>query len=101
MKLSEASERFLKVVEEQLVRVESIKAQGDFLDYDSLPQLSIGVCGGDGIGPIITAEAERVLRFLLKDEVDAGRIVFKEIDGLTIENRVRPEKPFRTMCWRS
>ena len=92
MKLSEASERFLKVVEEQLVRVESIKAQGDFLDYDSLPQLIIGVCGGDGIGPIITAEAERVLRFLLKDEVDAGRIVFKEIDGLTIENRVKAGK---------
>ncbi len=92
MKLSEASERFLKVVEEQLARVEAIKAQGDFIDYESLPQLVVGVCGGDGIGPIITAEAERVLRFLLKEEVDAGKIVFKEIDGLTIENRVKAGK---------
>ena len=92
MKLSEASERFLKVVEEQLARVEAIKAQGAFIDYESLPQLVVGVCGGDGIGPIITAEAERVLRFLLKEEVDAGKIVFKEIDGLTIENRVKAGK---------
>ena len=92
MKLSEASERFLKVVEEQLARVEAIKAQGDFIDYESLPQLVVGVCGGDGIGPIITAEAERVLRFLLNEEVDAGKIVFKEIDGLTIENRVKAGK---------
>ena len=82
----------MKVVEEQLARVEAIKAQGDFIDYESLPQLVVGVCGGDGIGPIITAEAERVLRFLLKEEVDAGKIVFKEIDGLTIENRVKAGK---------
>ena len=48
----------------------------------------IGVCGGDGIGPIITKEAARVLEFLLKKDVDAGKIEFRVIDGLTIENRI-------------
>lgn len=28
-----------------------------------------------------------MLRFLLKDEVERGKVAFKEIDGLTIENR--------------
>ena len=64
-----------------------MRAQGDFVDYAALPQIVIGVCGGDGIGPTITHEAERVLRFLLKDEVERGKVAFKEIDGLTIENR--------------
>jgi len=52
-----------------------------------LDKLIIGVCGGDGIGPVITNESARVLKFLLQREVDAGKIVFKTIDGLTIENR--------------
>ena len=48
----------------------------------------IGVCGGDGIGPTITAETARVLEHLLADEVKSGRIEFRTIEGLTIENRI-------------
>jgi isocitrate dehydrogenase (NAD+) len=43
--------------------------------------------GGDGIGPAITGQAHRVLEFLLQNEVRAGRVEFRVIDGLTIENR--------------
>ena len=43
--------------------------------------------GGDGIGPTITGEAQRVLEHLLEDEVAKGKVVFKVIEGLTIENR--------------
>ena len=92
MELSKASEHFLKVIREQLERVEAMKAQGDFVDYDALDTIVIGVCGGDGIGPVITHETERVLRYLLEDEVKAGKVVFKEIAGLTIENRVAANK---------
>ncbi len=87
-KVQEAVSKFEAVVREQLARVERMKQQKEFLDYNTLDTLIIGICGGDGIGPVITQEAERVLRFLLKDEVEAGKVVFKEIDGLTIENRV-------------
>ena len=43
--------------------------------------------GGDGIGPTISAETQRVLEYLLRDQVSAGRVEFRVIDGLTIENR--------------
>jgi len=86
-KIEAAKERFGKLLEEQLLRVEEMKAQGDFVDYKSLDQIIIGVCGGDGIGPAITAQAQRVLEYLLKDEVNNNKVVFKTIDGLTIERR--------------
>ena len=88
----EALQRFEKLIEMQRARVERMTAQGDFVDYPALDKIIIGVCGGDGIGPVITHEAERVLRFLLAEDVAAGRIEFREIDGLTIENRVAAMK---------
>ncbi len=85
--IQQAQEHFAALIEAQKKRVAAMRAEGDFVDYSELDKLVIGVCGGDGIGPTITHEAERVLRFLLADEVAAGRVEFKEIDGLTIENR--------------
>ena len=82
-----AKEQFGKLLEKQLARVEAMKAQGDFVNYKELDKITIGVCGGDGIGPAITGQAQRVLEYLLKDEVAAGKVEFKEIDGLTIERR--------------
>ncbi len=87
-----ACEKFRKILEGQLKRVEDMKAQGDFVDYSSLDKIIIGVCGGDGIGPIICREAERVLSFMLCDLVDAGKVEFRRIDGLTIENRIAANK---------
>ena len=92
IKLDEACKRFRKILEEQLVRVEDMKSQGDFVDYAALDKLVIGVCGGDGIGPIISKEAERVLAFMLDDLVKAGKVEFRTIDGLTIENRIACNK---------
>ena len=48
----------------------------------------IGVVGGDGIGPIITAQAQRALEAVLADEIKAGTIELRTIEGLTIENRL-------------
>ena len=83
-----ACEKFRRIMEGQLRRVEEMKAQGDFIDYGALDTLRIGVCGGDGIGPVITREAERVLRAILSDEVAAGKVEFVPIDGLTLEHRI-------------
>ncbi|MBQ6466629.1 MAG: isocitrate/isopropylmalate dehydrogenase family protein [Clostridia bacterium] len=87
-----ALSHFEKLIREQNERSENIKKQGDFTDYKALDKIIIGVCGGDGIGPIITKESARVLEFLLKPDVDSGKIEFKEIDGLTIENRIKALK---------
>ena len=86
--IKEAVSKFEALIREQLARNEKIKAEKDFVDYEKLDKIIIGVCGGDGIGPIITKESARVLEYMLADEVKSGRIEFKYIDGLTIENRV-------------
>ena len=87
-KLDAACEKFRAILDEQLSRVENMKAQGDFIDYKSLDNIRIGVCGGDGIGPTITHEAKKVLEFMLTEEISIGKITFIDIDGLTIENRI-------------
>ena len=83
-----ACEKFRKILESQLARVEDMKAQGDFTDYAALESIKIGVCGGDGIGPTITSEARRVLEFILSDLVESGKVKFVTIEGLTLENRI-------------
>ncbi|WP_324826014.1 isocitrate/isopropylmalate family dehydrogenase [Sinanaerobacter sp. ZZT-01] len=64
-----------------------MKNDTDFIDYRSLDKIVIGVIGGDGIGPAITAHAKRILEDLLADEIKAEKIELRTIDGLTIENR--------------
>ena len=91
-KIEAAAEKFRALLAAQLARVEDMKAQGDFTDYASLPCIRIGICGGDGIGPIISSEAERVLRFILDDMVKAGKVEFVTIEGLTLENRIAHKK---------
>lgn len=89
---AKAAERFAALVEQQLDRVEQMKQQNDFVDYGALDKIIIGVCGGDGIGPTITNEAQRVLEWLLTDEVKSGKVEFRTIDGLTIERRAEVGK---------
>lgn len=84
--------KFEALIQEQKERVKKMKEQGDFLQYDALDTIIIGVVGGDGIGPAITAQAQRILEYLLADEVKKGKIDFKVIDGLTIENRAKVGK---------
>lgn len=92
-KISAALASYEKLLREQLERNERIKENKDFLDFKALDKIIIGVCGGDGIGPVITNEAARVLSFLLKKDVDAGKIEFRTIEGLTIENRIAKMQP--------
>ncbi len=91
-KIEAAKEKFGKLIEEQLARVEKMKADKEFIDFAKLPVIKIGICGGDGIGPAITAQAQRILEFLLADEVESGKVEFKVISGLTIENRIKAGK---------
>lgn len=91
-KLLTSEKAFEKIIQDQLLRIEKMKAQKDFIDFKALDTIRIGICGGDGIGPTITQEAARVLSYLLKEDVTCGKIVFEDIDGLTIENRVAANK---------
>ena len=87
-----AAQKFTSLIEQQLDRVKRIKSVKEFINYGELPEIIIGTVSGDGIGPSITAQATRVLEFLLADDISAGKITICKIDGLTIENRVKAGK---------
>ena len=85
--IEQAKAHFGTLLEGQLARIEAMKAAGKWTDFSALEPIIIGVCGGDGIGPFISAEARRVLETLLTDQVASGKVEFRTIEGLTIENR--------------
>jgi isocitrate dehydrogenase (NAD+) len=85
--IATAKEHFGKVLEEQLARVETMKKQPDWLDYSQISPIKIGMLGGDGIGPSISMETQKVLEYLLRDQVRNHKVEFRVIEGLTIENR--------------
>ncbi|MBQ9842423.1 MAG: isocitrate/isopropylmalate dehydrogenase family protein [Clostridia bacterium] len=90
--IDNAVEQFRTLITEQLARQNRMEAGEAAKDFANLPHITIGICGGDGIGPIITHAGEDVLRFLLADEVESGRVSFRDIDGLTIERRTEVGK---------
>lgn len=87
-----AVEQFRTILEEQIARQRKMENDKAYTDYKKLDKIIIGVCGGDGIGPIISAESERVLKFILKKEIEAGKVEIRTIEGLTIENRIAHNK---------
>ncbi len=90
--IEKAKEHFGNILEKQLQRVENMKKGEEWIDYKSLDKIIIGIVGGDGIGPYIAKEAQSILEFLLKEELENGKIEFKVIEGLTIENRAAQMK---------
>lgn len=90
--IEKAKEHFAKLLEQQLKRVDQMKAGEDWVDYSKLKPIIVGVVGGDGIGPYITKEAVRVLEYLLTKEIAEGKVQLKDIPGLTIEERARVMK---------
>lgn len=85
--ITEATERFGRLIAQELERIERIRRDPAPKDYTALDRIRIGVIPGDGIGPTIMAQALRVLRALLEDQIACGRIELVDIEGLTIERR--------------
>ncbi len=86
--INNAVSHFEQLLREQIARQQKMEKESGAIDYSSLDKIIIGICGGDGIGPIISSEAEKLLRFLLENEVKSGKVEIKNIEGLTIENRI-------------
>ncbi|HOE15046.1 MAG TPA: isocitrate/isopropylmalate family dehydrogenase [Candidatus Saccharicenans sp.] len=90
--IQKAKDHFGRLLENQMLRMEKIKSAPDWIDYRQLSPIKIGILPGDGIGPYIATEAERVLRFMLEDELKKGKVFIATIEGLTIENRAAHNK---------
>ena len=85
-----AVDAFRVLLNEQLDRVEHMSTEK--VDFTSRQVVTIGLIDGDGIGPIIMRQAQRVLEALLAEDIAAGKVVLKKIEGLTIENRLALNK---------
>ena len=81
-----AVDAFRVLLGEQLDRIEKMSTEK--VDFTSKAVVTIGLIDGDGIGPIIMAQARRVLETLLAEDLAAGKVILKKIEGLTIENRL-------------
>ncbi|KPJ60936.1 MAG: isocitrate dehydrogenase [Latescibacteria bacterium DG_63] len=90
--MERAKEHFANLIERQLDRIEKMKQEQDWIDYGKVKPIIIGIIGGDGIGPYIAKEAQRILEFMLKDELASRKVQFRTIEGLTIENRAEHNK---------
>jgi len=90
--IEKAKTHFEGLIKEQLERIDRMKKGEEWTDYAALKPIIIGMIGGDGIGPFITEEAQRVLETLLADAVKSGKIEFRTIEGLTIEKRAEVGK---------
>lgn len=96
--INAAKEAFGALLESQLKRVDGLYANRTAVDLSKISKVVIGTVGGDGIGPSITGQAARVLRFLLADAEKSGRVEFRDIAGLTLENRLACEKAIPDEC---
>jgi isocitrate dehydrogenase (NAD+) len=90
--IDRAKEHFGKLLEAQMKRMDALRAAPDWIDYAKLDVIRVGILGGDGIGPFIAKEAKWLLGEILKEPIAAGRVVMEDIEGLTIENRVKHHK---------
>ncbi len=89
--INQACDAFRQLLGEQLARIENMGKEKK--NFSQMQTVTIGIIDGDGIGPIIMEQAVRVLNTLLANEITAGSIVVKRIEGLTIENRLALNQP--------
>lgn len=85
-----AVDSFRVLLNEQLDRIEHMSTEK--VDFTKKEVVTIGLIDGDGIGPVIMRQARRVLEKLLEQDIAAGKVVLKNIRGLTIENRLALNK---------
>lgn len=83
-----AIEQFRELLSEQCARAVKLAEEKDGVDFSSKKEIVIGVVDGDGIGPVIMKEARNLLQELLRDEIASGKVQLKDIEGLTVENRL-------------
>ena len=84
--IEKALAHFRSLLEEQQKRLLTLEKPRK--DYTAMETITVGIVPGDGIGPIIMTQAVRVLEHLLQEDIAAGKVVLKYVDGLTLENRM-------------
>ena len=93
-----AKEKFEELIRGEETRISCMEESETPLDFTALDSIVVGVMPGDGIGPILMPLALKVMKALMGEELRMGRIVLKEIEGMTIENRVAKMESLPEEC---
>ena len=86
--VKQAQEKFGALIENESRRIERMKESQELTDFKNKEKIVIGILPGDGVGPILMEQALRVLKELIGEEIESGKIEIRTIEGMTIENRV-------------
>ena len=82
-----AQQQFGELIKSELERIERMKQDTEIKDFSKLDKITVGILPGDGVGPILMKQALRVLEDLMAPEIASGRLVIRQIEGMTIERR--------------
>lgn len=82
-----AQQQFGELIKSELERIERMKLDAEIKDFSKLDTITVGILPGDGVGPILMKQALRVLEDLMAPEIASGRLVIRQIEGMTIERR--------------
>lgn len=83
-----AQNHFSQLVKKQLQRIADMQQTHQTYSITKNNKCIIGICPGDGIGPMITNQAVTILNHLLETELLSGKVEIRIIKGLTLENRI-------------
>lgn len=86
--IDDAVNSFRKLLEDQYNRELYMENNSFKKDFSKLKTITVGFVDGDGIGPIIMSGARKLFNTMFSKEINDGSIVVKNIEGLTIENRL-------------
>lgn len=87
--IRKAMEKFGALIREDFKRIDGMKQAPGRKDFKKLDHITVGILPGDGIGPYIMEQALRVAKYLLQEEVASGKVEFRTIPGMTIEERAQ------------
>ena len=90
--IDQAVAQFRALIENQLQRQLAMEKGSQAKNYKDAVKIVIGLVPGDGIGPIIFDGAKKVLLKILEEEISQGKIELRDIDGLTLENRLEKQQ---------
>lgn len=86
--ITRAKQKFGDLIANESKRIERMKVAQLPTDFTNKEHIIVGILPGDGVGPILMKQALRVLSELVASEIQSGKIEIREIEGMTIENRV-------------
>ena len=96
--IAKAQQAFGELIRQDYQRIDGMKKAQEPLDFSKLNKIIVGILPGDGIGPVIMPLALQVMEALVGDDVKSGKIEIRNIEGMTIENRVAQNNSLPQEC---